>query len=312
MCWFLAAVFAASLRGQLLSPNVEFDLNSSGKLPHHDQRTRVYFMANASGLTLLTINEEVVSLIAADLDGRIIHSRSDIASVHAQIYAALPRPDGSVWIVSAGPQAFGGMSPIGNARPVGGTNNPTYYQQLDLYSRSGEHRESLRIVNLVLGSEVPLAATDDELVLSTGGAPHFRSPDQFIRFGTVEAGRFKERTQVRLTPPIYGAIPVITQDGDLLLVNKRSGNMAVIDPKTKVGSVTPLAKPQLIRAAATDAKFIYLLSSDSVVKIDRTGEVFSEYRFQFEHGFVPVAIAVTGHWLYLVERSGHALRYLLD
>lgn len=88
--------------------------------------------------------------------------------------------------------------------------------------------------------------------------------------------------------------------------------MAVIDPKTKVGSVTPLAKPQLIRAAATDAKFIYLLSSDSVVKIDRTGEVFSEYRFQFEHGFVPVAIAVTGHWLYLVERSGHALRYLLD
>jgi hypothetical protein len=51
----------------------------------------------------VTIEENRVSLVSTDLDGRILHSRSDLASVRAQVYEALPLPDGRVWLVAAGP-----------------------------------------------------------------------------------------------------------------------------------------------------------------------------------------------------------------
>jgi hypothetical protein len=311
---FLSAFAAAA---QPLSPAAEFDLNAK---PHLFGRAiRTYFVASPNGLTFVVIGDNNVLLVSADPDGRILHSRSDLASVHAQINAALPRPDGSVWLLSSSPypmlEPFGvgtGLG-IGDASPVRppagrGSSETLNYNQMDLYSPAGEHLAFLRVLANVAS---PIAAGNDQLVLRSTGAPGFPITPQVLRFGTVADNQFKERTQVRLEPPVNGAIPVLSPNGDLLLINKASGTMVVIDPQTKAGSVIKLPKPSRIRAAASDSGYVYLLSDGAALKTDLTGQVLSTYRFQLRRGFDPSSVAVTGNSLYLADKSGHVARYCL-
>jgi len=310
----VAACFAAV--AQPLSPAAEFDLNPK---PHHFGRAaRIYFVATPNGLTLAMIGDNNVFLVSADPDGRILHSRSDLASVHAQIYAALPRPDGSVWLLSSSPYhllepfaagtGFGVADVSPGRAPAGrGSSTTTNYNQLDLYTPAGEHLAFLR---LLANAAAPIAAGDDRLILRSTGAPGFRLP-QTVYFGTVVDNQFKEKTQVRIEPPVIGAIPVLTSNGDLLLIDKDTGNMVVIDPNTKAGSIVRLVKPNRIRAAASDSGYVYLLSANAVIKTDLTGQVLSTYRFQLRRGFDPSYLAVTGNSLYLADKSAHIARFRL-
>jgi hypothetical protein len=132
-----------------------------------------------------------------------------------------------------------------------------------------------------------------------------------LHFGTVVDNQFKETTQVRLEPPVNGAMPVLSPNGNLLLINKASGSMVVIDPQTKAGTVVRPAKPSRIRAAAADSSYVYLLSDGAALKTDLTGKVLSTYRFQLRRGFDPSSLAVTGNSFYLADKSGHIARFRL-
>jgi hypothetical protein len=142
---FLTAIHLFGQSG-LLSPTADFDLNAGLKSHKSRRNVRSYFAATPNGLTLVTISYNHVSLTSADLDGRILHSKSDLASVNAQAYAALPRRDGSVWLVSYGPYNFTGTV---TTDPIGGraTTRIESYNDLGLYSPSGEHLGSLRLLS---------------------------------------------------------------------------------------------------------------------------------------------------------------------
>ena len=177
---------------------------------------------------------------------------------------------------------------------------------MDLYSPAGEHLAFLR---LLANAASPIAAGDDQLVLRSTGPPGFPTSPQILRFGTVADNQFKEKTQVCLEPPVYRDLPILCPNGDLLLINKASGSMVVIDPQTKAGTVVRLAKPSRIRAAAADSSYVYLLSDGAALKTDLSGHVISAYRFHLRPGFDPSSLAVTGNSLYLADRSGHVARF---
>jgi len=311
-----AVVFAFSVciaAAQPLVPDAEFDL---ARLKHH-RFTRSYIAANSSGLTLVLIDRNNVLLVSADPIGRMLHSRSDLGSVKVQIDTALLNPNGDVWILSSSPyhllEPFGVGSGLGITdapqvrAPSGrGSSQTTNFGQLDLYSPAGDHLAFLRLLAL---AAIPIAAGNDRLVLRSTGPPGRRTP-QIVYFGTVADNRFKEETQVRIDPAVFGAIPVLASNGNLLLIGRDSGNMVVIDPNSKSGSVVRLTKPHRVRAAAADSGYIYLLSADTVLKTDSTGNVLSTYPVQVR-GFVPVTLGVTGNLLYLADNTGHVARFQL-
>jgi hypothetical protein len=311
-----AVVFAFSAcvaAAQPLIPDAEFDL--ARLKPHRFSRS--YISANPNGLTLVLIDQNNVLLLSADPGGRMLHSRSDLGSVQVQIDTALPNPNGDVWILSSSPyrlfETFGvgsglGITDVPQVRaPVGrGSSQTTTFGQLDLYSPIGDHLAFLRLLSL---AATPIAAGNDRLVLRSTGPPGRRTP-QIVYFGTVADNRFKEETQVRIEPPVFGAISVLASNGNLVLISKDSGNMVVIDPTSKSGSVVRLTKPHRIRAAAADSGYIYLLSADTVLKTDSTGNVLSTYPVQVR-GFVPSILGVTGNLLYLADNAGHVARFQL-
>jgi hypothetical protein len=104
--------------------------------------------------------------------------------------------------------------------------------------------------------------------MRTGSAPGFAPSQTLLHFGTVVDGQFKERRQVKLVPPVAGGIPIIAPDGNLLLIDKASGNMVIVDSRAKGGTVVRLAEPAPVKAAAADSDYVYLLSGDSVIKTD--------------------------------------------
>ena len=104
----------------------------------------------------------------------------------------------------------------------------------------------------------------------------FHTSRQFelITFGTVAGEQFKEHTVVRLAPPVEGVIAILAPNRDLLLINKTSGSMMVVDPKTKSGSVLQPNDPHPVQAAAVDSNSLYQFSAGAVT--DRIERVFFE------------------------------------
>ena len=186
------------------------------------------------------------------------------------------------------------------ARPSGQINN---YHQLDLYSQAGEHKRSVRVLDEYRGLGGPIAATANQIV--------FRSAE-VIDFGTVVGDSFHRRTEVRLNPSVPGAIAALASNGDLLLIDKHSGNMVVMDPAKQSGSVVQLAQPHPVSAVAAGADSVYLLSDGAVLKTDPAGHIVATYQPQLNAGFRPVSLGVTGNALYLVDKAGRAARYQLN
>lgn len=319
----LAVLAAIHVVGQVpvLSPDAEFELDAALK-PHHKPTGRSYFAATRGGLSFIHIDENFISFNSADLDGRPLYATTRLASVHAFIYTALFRQDGSVWIVSSGPASFSEFSAIGSlgsAAPEHASTGQLFqhlapYNDFDLYNPTGKHLDSVRLLRPAAGgTENAVAAGGDELVLlGSYGPPGLSSNrSQSVRFGTVMNGEFKERTVIRLSPPIRGFIPILVPNGNLLLINKTSGGMEVLDPSAKSGVYIHLSEPHPVRAAAFDAGYLYLLSGPVVLKTDLSGHLLSTFQFQLTSGFDPMLIGVTGAALYLVDKSGRAERFRL-
>jgi hypothetical protein len=315
MRFALLVLAAIDLFGQNapLSPMAEFDLNANPK--HRPSRyAQLFFAATPNGLTLVTIEENQVSLVSADLDGHILHSKSDLASVNAQIYEALPLPDGSVWLVASGPYNLRNSSaggPYRTAQFNRGPSSPSF-TQLDLYSPAGEHLSALRLLSPAGGWENPIAAAAHLLVLRGNVGLITSQQPELIHFGTVAGEQFKESALVSLAPPVLGAIPVLTSNGNLLLIDKTSGSVVTVDPKTKSGSAHQPADTHPVQAAAADSNALYLLSNSTVLKTDFVGNVLSTYRLSLGSGFRPASLGVTGYALYLVDRAGRTERLQVD
>jgi hypothetical protein len=324
---FLAAV-NVFCQGNALPPDAEFDFDAGPKAHHSRGIVQSYFAATPGGLTFVSIGESFVSLQSADLNGRILSSTSDLVSVHASIYSALLRPDGRLWLVSSGPSnLFQAPASIGIGTAASNVSTAGYsttghpfgqtppFNDLDLYSPDGKHLEHLRLLSPAGGTLVsPIAAGNDTLVLRDNiGLPGLGAPQsQLIEFGTVADGRFSQQASVRLKPPILRAIPIIASNGDLLLINKASGSMEVIDPNAKRGSVVRPASPHPVLAAAVEFNDLYLLSHDAVLKTDLAGRVLSTFQLQLRRGFEPAFLGVTGNALYLIDKSGHAERFKIQ
>ncbi len=294
-------------QGGFLSPKSKFDLNAG--LKHNvGPKARSFFGATRNGLTLVTIGDQT-SIVSADLDGRILHTSSGITSVNAQIYRALPLPDGRVWSVSQGPyEQFSGsccvdMAPMG--RGVGrGSTTAVPYNQFDLYSPDGKHSSSLRLMATgTVPTDFPIAAASDMLVMLAWlgyGTPQ----TALIRFGTVIGGHFHEERVVEFDPPFRRTVAVLAGKDDLVLIDKVAGNMVVVDPQTGSHRLLLPARRYPVRAAAADIDSLYLLSSNDVLKTDLTGTILATYRFRFDRGFRPATLGVAGNNLYLVDHSG--------
>jgi hypothetical protein len=298
---FAAAIVSfaqgALAQSQPLSPAAEFDLNMGVKPHHFSKYARSFIAVTSQGMTLVTIDENHVSLTSADLDGRVLSSKTDLASVNTEIYSALPRPDGSVWLLSGGPhrlsQDFSVVSDLGSASPASHTMNlrasgaTTNYTQMDLYNPAGEHLAAARLLAFVAGAEVPIAAAKDEVVLRTQDI-HGSGPQTLFHFGTIADGKFSERTQVKVVPPVAGGLSLIATSGDFVLINRVSGSRLTINPKTKNGTVVRLSKSVRVKAAASDSDYVYLLTGDSVLKTDPPGRWFPPTCFSSAGGLCPL------------------------
>ena len=284
------------------SPTAEFDLNGSHEL-RPDRAARSYFVATPNGLTWVRISQNSVIFTSADLNGHILYSTSDLASVNTQVLGALLRDDGCAWLIASGPYRLSGTSFPGDIAP---------YADLDLYSpNNGKHLQFLRLLSPVGGWQTPIAASHDQLVLLSADQLRPKPQSQLIHFGTVVNGAFQDRVDVRLAPPISG-LSLLAPNGNLLFINKHSGAIEIIDPNAKSGSLVPPAKPQPVRAAGATTDSLYLLSSNSVLKTDFAGHLLSTYQLQFAHSFAPAALGVTSNSLYLIDNSGHVERFQID
>jgi hypothetical protein len=320
MLRLILALGVALLAGQdtVLSPNGEFDLRSSGKTYRADRHTKTIFAATSNGFLFLNIGDSNIVLTSAGPDGKNPHTRSDLASANAHIDNAIPRPDGSFWLISSGPyhpyQSSGFPGLQNNALPApsvtgrNSTGSPAYYNDLDLYDSAGKHLESVRLLSQVGGIDTPLVASGDQLVLLSA----VRSQSQLLRFGTVVNQKFQEYTQVQLESPVIGDLPILTVTGELVLIDRKNGTIVIVDPKTRGVSVIPPVQPHPVRAAVADSSGLFLLFDGRVSKTDFAGKNLATYQFQFGPKFEPVALAVMGNTMYLVDQAGHTERFLLN
>jgi hypothetical protein len=314
---FVSSVALLAGQDTVLSPNGEFDLRSSGKTYRVDRHTKTIFAATSNGVLFLNIGDNNIVLTSADADGKNSRTRSDLASANAHIDNAIPRPDGTFWLVSSGPyhpyQTFGFPGLQSSALPApsikgrSSTDSAAYYNDLDLYDSAGKHLESVRLLSPAGGFDAPLAASGDQLVLLSA----VKSQSQLLRFGTIVNQKFQESARVRLDSPIIGKLPILTVSGELVLIDRKNGTMMIVDPKTGGVSVKPSVQPHPVRAAVADPSGLFLLFDGRVSKTDFAGQVLATYQFQFGRTFEPVALDVIGNTMYLVDQAAHTERFLL-
>ena len=85
------------------------------------------------------------------------------------------------------------------------------------------------------------------------------------------------------------------------------------ESKTAESAAAALYRTCVRRAeelAATD--FLYLLSSNEVLKTDSTGTVLGTYRLRLGRNFRPATLGVTGDDLYLMDNTGRVEQFLIQ
>ncbi len=328
---FLAAT-ALLAQAPLLSPHSEFDLVPSTKTPFKGEIVGSYFRAGPAGLTFIEIGRKSVSLTSADPNGKIVFSTRKLDSVAMPAVKAVFPSDGSIWFVSS-------PTPVGldedravtnvmnsftppriNVAAQGVEANSEFESsafgygpfslELARYSPMGKRLESLHFVRPAgVLSQNLAAASAGVVVLRTLGTPVGASRSEGLQFGTVEHGKFKQSVAFHLDPPVMNAIPVLLANGNLFLISRNTGNIEVIDPNLKKGSLLRLPSPSPVRAAAAAGNYLYLLLPDGVLKMSLSGQAIATFRFQLGGGFMPAFIGVIDNSIYLADRHGHVEQF---
>ncbi len=230
-------------------------------------------------------------------------------STDAQIYRALPVPDGSVWIVAQGPYDPSSddwrlADPMPRPVEAGGQPSTRHYNQLDLYGADGRHLSSARILATQPGPlDFPIAAAADMLVV-LGWLGYGTPQTELIRFGTVSDKAFHQSRSVEFRAPFRRIVPVLAADRKLFLIDKVAGNILAIDPQSGSRQLLRPSRPHPVQAAAADSDFLYLLSADQVLKTNLAGTVLATYRLRFDRGFRPTTLGAAGDDLYLMDDAG--------
>ncbi len=233
-------------------------------------------------------NSTTTAYAYGDLAGKLQSTVGNRVYTNAAAIAIMPRPDGGVWFcIASGIQRW-----------------------LDLYDPQGHLTKSgLRIT----GPEQPrrvLAATEDNVVYYGLRNVHFESTGN---------GRLTETSamnigDISLTEKT--AIPILADNGDLILVNRSNGELLIFRPSAKTSKMVRLENSARIVAAAFHSDYLYLLSASevpanaaTVLKVDLQGNTVATYSCTPLEN--PSLLAVTADSLYLADPAGRGVRFRL-
>jgi hypothetical protein len=135
---------------------------------------------------------------------------------------------------------------------------------------------------------------------------------EVIRFETVANGTPRESKIVQLDAPFRRTVAALAANRKLFLIDKVSGSMLAIDSQSGSRQLFRPAHTRPVQAAAADSDFLYLLSSNDVVKTDLTGTILATYRLRLGRGFRPVTLGVAGDDLYLMDNTGRVEEFLIQ
>jgi len=230
------------------------------------------------GITAAFVGERGAVIVKAALDGDILQTTLLAGTVLSSFYETLVCADGSVWFESL-PKS------LGNNSPAGGTAT------LENYDRDGK---LLRSTKLFAWYHL-VAANKDTIFLLDG---------ELVYLGFVRKSRFFEQGKVRLTNPIKGGIGIAGKDTHLLIIERPTGNMTIVDGAQQRSSQFGLDQPHIVYAVAENGNQVYLLSGDNVFETDRGGHVLQSYWLRSGHRFVGRSIGVTSGRIYVMDRAG--------
>ena len=248
-----------------------------------------YAVIRRSGMQLPT-----AAFVSGGPDGQIRKSTENVFYLHAGPLAVLPTPNGSIWCVVGGESIW-----------------------LDQYDPAGVRIKSgLRVVETDPLRRI-VAAGNDEIVFYGSGALHF---DRVSGGRLEEVSALSRRTTQGDVPALNNrvAIPLLSENGDVVFVNRLSGELLIFDQQAKISAGVPLSSPHRIAGAATDSGFLYLLRDDpganaaTVFKVDKQGHILATYSCEpGQPHRAPALLAVTGAALYVADARGRGDRFLL-
>jgi len=105
--------------------------------------------------------------------------------------------------------------------------------------------------------------------------------------------RFFEQGKVRLPNPIKGGTGIADNDTHVLIVERPTGNMTIVDGAQQDNDQFGLDQPHVVHALAENDDQVYLLSGDSVFKTDIGGHIVQSYWLRSGHLFV--GRSIRGH-----------------
>jgi hypothetical protein len=187
-------------------------------------------LAQPDRLEFVGIGRRAARIVVADPDGVVQSTSPDIVNVHQQIYKAMPRPDGSVWVVASGPHAFAagygavdvpGIAALTTQRALSasGSRGDASFIQMDLYTPDGKRVDSARVGGPFETVPRPIGVWDDGIV--------FRSLSRALLM-SVSHGQTKEVASAAM-PEVRRTLSLTTPDGKVIVIERESGRYVVAD-----------------------------------------------------------------------------------
>jgi hypothetical protein len=268
-----------------LSPNADLDLLDLHTAHRIGKVRNSSMTVTEDGITAAFVGERGAAIVKADLDGDILQTTPLSGTVLSSVYETLVCSDGSVWFES-GPKS------LLNGSPAGGT------ETLENYDRDGKLLRSTRL----FAWYHLIAANKDTIFFLDGGVPFPNR--EFVHFGFARESGFLEEGKVRLTNPVRSAIGTVGNDARVLIIERPTGNMTIVDKTQQESSQFGLNEPHVIHAVAENGNQVYLLSGDNVFKTDLGGHIVQSYWLRSGHRFVGRSVGVTSRAIYVMDRAG--------
>jgi hypothetical protein len=249
-------------------------------------------LAQAEQLVFTQIGESQARIIVATPDGVIRSMSPAIVNVHEQIYRALPRADGKVWLASRNPRR------LADSLPALGFGAESQFIQLDLYTPAGELVDSARIV----GPVTPFTSLPDPIGVWNHGIA-FRAIDRAM-LASVRGGNVQEVASFP-EPEVFRGAWRITPEGKVVIIQLTSG-------RYQIGNSPVMQIPgvhKVIAAAFRDGS-LYAVDEPHGPKVRvLKGDV--AYDCVMRHPFRPRLIDVSGNHIYLANFAGRGERFSL-
>ena len=320
----LLLIGLASLMGAPLEPVSAIDFGPALHFTNaHPYLSIRYLAATSDGPTAIGGSEIAEIGIARANRGGSNVQVTRLQSSAGAIGRFAMRPDGSFWTMSQWDHPFTPVQPVlggGDARtPVGPPvvvgdptaagsfpfNNTRSATSYDLHAPDGRRLESFRSFTAALD----IAASANEVALVSGN---------LIRVGHVANGNFVNDRDWRVNGPHL----VFPLDHDrFAVVNRMSGEFAIIDPSTPVTRTiaVPFKSPSRrdrLPVTAANGNIWFMVNGASgntrdLVQLALDGSIVSRNTLRLAPGVQPRKIAISGRDVYLAGTTATVYRYEL-